>query len=151
MRFQPKSDAELRQERGLIEPGLCQFEIVSAEETKSKAGNDMLKLILKVWDKNGREGTIFEYLTADFQWKLKSLCVAIGKASLYESGSITPDDLVGHSGQAEIYIAKDKTGKYGDAPKVKHFHTEQPIKADDPTKKGGSPNEPPNFDEDIPF
>jgi hypothetical protein len=148
MNFTVLNEAELKAQRGTIEPGECDFEVVVAEETTSKAsGQPMLKLQLKVWDKNGREGFVFDYITADAQWKIKNLCDAIGHSDLYLSGTVHQGSLVGQCGKAMIKIQEDKTGKYGPSPKVKYY-------IEPGAAKAKSANDLPPFDkgdEDIPF
>ena len=121
MRFQPLSKEELDKQKGLLNPGDADFEIMSAEETKSKAGNPMLKLQLRVWDSNSKEGVVFDYLTPNAQWKIRNFLESIDKLRLYGQGEVNPVDLEYSSGKCVLYIHKDKSGQYGDTIKVKDY------------------------------
>ena len=121
MRFQPLSKEELDKQKGLLNPGDADFEIMSAEETKSKAGNPMLKLQLRVWDSNSKEGVVFDYLTPNAQWKIRNFLESIDKLRLYGQGEVNPMDLEYSSGKCVLYIHKDKSGQYGDTIKVKDY------------------------------
>ena len=121
MRFQPLSKEELDKQKGLLNPGDADFEIMSAEETKSKAGNPMLKLQFRVWDSNSKEGVVFDYLTPNAQWKIRNFLESIDKLRLYGQGEVNPMDLEYSSGKCVLYIHKDKSGQYGDTIKVKDY------------------------------
>lgn len=122
MKFDPLSDEELKKQRGVLTPGPANFEILEAADTVSKSsGNPMIKLQLRVWDKDGREGIIFDYLTSNAQWKIKNLLESIGCIDLYGSGEIDPGALVGSGGNAIIFIEKDRTGQYGDSVKIRDY------------------------------
>lgn len=122
MNFTPLSEAELNAQRGILTPGHADFEVIEAIDTVSKSsGNPMIKLTLKAWDAEGRQGVVFDYLVSNAQWKIKNFFESIGRPETYDSGNIDATLLVGATGKAEIEIQKDTTGKYGDQPKIKDY------------------------------
>ncbi len=111
MRFNAKSDQELAV-MNLIPEGQYQFEVVIAEDTQSKSGNDMIKLKLNVWDSEGRQHTVYDYLLEAMPKKLKHFAKHAGLIVKYESGELLADDCIGKCGTLELIIQEDKTGKY---------------------------------------
>lgn len=122
MNFTPLSDEELNAQKGLLAPGVADFEVVEAKDEVSKSsGNEMIKLNLKVWDSQGKQGMVFDYLVSTVSWKIKQFFDAIGKPEIYNVGTITSQNLIGASGKATLGIQKDRTGKYGDQTKVVEY------------------------------
>ena len=138
----------------LLSEGTGNFEVISAEEKTSSAGNDMLKLILKVWDKDGNVAQVFDYLVGHKQmlWKIKHFCESIGKPQLYSESSpvIKANELLGLSGDCSIETQSKRTvnGKTYDARSVIEDYIpaeEKASKKEDPAKQAAI------FDDDIPF
>lgn len=119
MKYQPLTKEELAAQRGTLKPGLCEFQVVDAQDQISKSGNDMVKLSLRVWDSEGKEGQIFDYLVASASWKIASFFESIGNPQAYESGEIDTVVVVGAAGKAKLEIEKDPT--YGDKAKIKAY------------------------------
>lgn len=97
----------------LIEDGAeCDFSIKTCEETTSKAGNEMLKLTIRVRDKQGRVDNIWDYITKKQYFKLKDLMPAIGKAAMLEPNEpeITWRDLQGCKGKCIVKVEPAKDG-----------------------------------------
>jgi len=106
-------------ERGdLIPDGNYDFMVADAAETYSKAGSEMIKLTLKVWDKDGRERTIFDYLLDALPYKIAHFAEATGLFDKYQEGVLSADDCIGKSGECKIYIQKSKDPQYGDKNSV---------------------------------
>lgn len=86
--------------------GEYDFEVVSAEEQTSKAGNPMIKLRLKIFNAEGNERTQFDYLisTANAAYKLKHFCESVGLD--YAAAAWDCDDCVGRSGRLKLNIQK---------------------------------------------
>lgn len=108
MRFQPKEDSELY---SLLEKGTYDFEVVTARDTVSKKGNEMIELTLKVFGPD-KEHTLPDWIVDGA--KLKRFCQAIGHP--YESGELPADVLEGKSGKCTIGI--EQSEQYGDRNKV---------------------------------
>jgi hypothetical protein len=111
MRITPISDQDLAV-MGLIPEGEYSFEVQSAEDTQSKSGNDMIKLVLCVWDAEGRQHTVYDYLLEAMPKKLKHFARHCGLITKYEAGELLADDCVGKCGTLSLVIQEDKTGKY---------------------------------------
>ena len=107
MRFVPKTEAECS---NLLPEGVYAFEILEAEDTQSKAGNDMLKLKLGVDDGNGSQHGVMDYLVEAVAYKLRHLADATGLLKQYEQGEMKADLLVGRAGQCKLAIAPAKDG-----------------------------------------
>lgn len=118
MQFTPKTQEEIKKElneaRGILADGVYDFEIATAEETVSKAGNPMIKIKLLIWDHNGNQRIVWDYLLTDNQFKILSLCIAIKMADQYEKGEINAEQLTNKTGKVKIGTQKDTTGQYGD-------------------------------------
>lgn len=142
MKFQPKSHEELEKEKFFLSPGKADFQVLSATEKTSSKGNDMFELQLKIWDCDGREGNLYDYIVLNYHSKLVQLLLSIGELDLYTKGEISAPDLVNKSGKAMIHIEKDKTGKYPDKPAIKEYLAPE-----------SGRKEPPDFDKDgdVPF
>jgi len=109
MKFNPK-DADQK----LIPDGDYDAVIVNAEETKSQAGNDMLKLTVRVYAK-GEESLVFDRIVfPSFTWKLKTIAQALGMMPAFESGSLETRELIERNIKVSVKTRKDETGKYGD-------------------------------------
>lgn len=150
MRFQVLSDEELEKKKVKLKVGICSFEILKAEDHKTEAGNESIKLIVKVYDIEGNEATVFEYIGQNAQWKLKQLLSSIGKNDLYKSGDINPSDLEGGSGKCLVYLNKDRSGQFKDSFKIKEYYPDETGSNKAPVKKAELPVPTPD-DDDIPF
>lgn len=119
-----KTDAELEKEMseaGLIpKDTIVNFEVlgevtfgtktIRTEDTKSKAQNDMIVLVLKVFY-NEKERVIIDYLTDKMEFKLRH---AIKSCGVEVDTSISAKDFIGKSGKAKIGIQKSKDAQYPD-------------------------------------
>lgn len=114
MKFKPKSEKEIA-EANLWPNGEYAFEILEAEEAADKNGNDMLKLLVKVFKEDGGSQNIFDYVSgAWMEFKLRHLAEACGVLDDYEKGEIEAYQLVGKTGKCKLNVSKDKTGQYPD-------------------------------------
>ena len=106
MRFTPKTEAELK-ESNLFPEGEYSFEILDAEETLSKAGNDMLVLSLRIFENGGENSQrVFDYLVSidSMIWKIRHFADAIGMLPEYDSGEMLAETLPGRTGKCKIVI-----------------------------------------------
>jgi len=124
MRFNPKSENELNS-FGLLEDGEYDFAVNAAEDKLSKAGKEMIELKLIVWDKNGKDRFIFDYLLEAMAFKLRHFCEAMGLEKEYDAGEIKAEHCVGKSGKVLIGVqkgnAKPEGGTYPDKNQVKDY------------------------------
>lgn len=109
VQFTPKTDEELAAE-GLLPKGEYDFEVKEAEETTSKAGNDMIKVRLSVMDDEGSPHTVWDYLLESMGYKLKSFADAVGMSNDYSSGNLSASEMEGRAGRVKIDIDPEKNG-----------------------------------------
>lgn len=119
MKFTPRSESDIEQEqKERMEANLwpkgsvCDFEVKDAEDTQSKAGNDMIKLTLQVFNDKGKSQFLFDYLLASMAYKLRHAAYACGIGSRYEAGDLSASDFIGKAGRLEIGVQAAKDG-YG--------------------------------------
>lgn len=112
MKFQPKTEQQLL-EANLLAEGKADFEVIKVQEKYlDEYKCDVLELTLRIWDRTGKEGVIFDsiYNTEQGQHKLLKFCFAIGLVHHYETGCLLPEHITGSTGKLEIYGKKDKKG-----------------------------------------
>lgn len=98
---------------GLLQEGIYDFTIVSAEETQSQAGNDMFALKLNVFEGDGSARVILDWVMPSFAKKYKHLHDALGLLDKYASGETLASDLKDKSGKLLLGIGKPYTDKNG--------------------------------------
>lgn len=152
MKFKPISKDEI-QTMNLIKPGIYQFEVFAAENTQSRAGNDMIKLHLKVWDEKGSERVVFDYLLENIMHKLYNFSEITGMLDKYNAGHIMGEDCVGKTGFVELVIQKgreksDKSGHFDDSNSVKKYLNKDKSEIKKDEKKSDVDAD---FDDDLPF
>ena len=140
MRFQHHSEQEI-QEMSLVEEGTYRFEVIEATDKTSKSGNEMIAIKLKIWDNNGKERIVFDWLTPAMEFKLRHFCVATGLLNKYESDELNDRDCVGKSGVLELVIKKAE-GTYPSKNAVKDYIHDEEQQIEVADKK---------FNDDIPF
>ena len=151
MRFQPKTEQEI-QAMNLIAPGVYQFEVIAAKDKMSKKGNEMIEVQLKIWDINGHEHFVYDYLLESMSYKLKHFTDVTGLADKYAAGNLEASDCVGMCGNVELIIQSgqpkpDGSGNYPDKNAVKDYIAKG---AASKTVKAPSVDEP-FLDDDVPF
>lgn len=88
MKFQPKSEREIRDEMTLP-AGEYDFEIANAEDTTSSKGNDMIALVLRVFPSDGGAPRLVrDWLVPKMELKLNRFCRCVGLTDVYESGAL---------------------------------------------------------------
>lgn len=124
MKFTPKTEEEVNA-FSITPEGVYDFEIISAFDTTSKAGNDMIKLMINFYDKEGNLKSIDDYLLEAMAYKLRHAAEACGLLKKYESGELEADDFVGKTGKFKLGISKGKAkpdgGTYPDKNDVKDY------------------------------
>lgn len=144
--------------------GIYDFEVINASPYTSAKGNEMTKVVIKVFSNdvtNNRIIKIFDYIMADgpMAFKLKDFLNSIGEGESYFKGEIDLDNLEGKRGSARIGIAPG-TGNYPDSNKVIEYmplevNIDQRIKfnqnqMNNPSKPPAHVTEP-EFDDEVPF
>jgi hypothetical protein len=123
MNFVPKTDKEIAADR-LLPAGNYPFEIlpratlgtreIETGDTVSKSGDDMILLVVKVFNGEGRGRVVLDYLTARTAKKLRGAAIACGLLAEYDAGSISGEAFIGKTGMLKLSVEKDKTGRYAD-------------------------------------
>lgn len=116
MNFTPKTDKEIA-EANLIPAGVYDYEVAEASEERSKKGDDMLKLKLRVFVGDS-ERTVTDYLIGSMPAKLKHFCDSHGFQKLYEAGTLRASDCEMQAGKCKIGVKKDRSGQYPDQSQV---------------------------------
>lgn len=137
MQFAPKSEQELKSEN-LFAEGDYDFEVLEAEETRSKKGNDMIKLKLNVLDRSGNSRWVYDYLLESMGFKLRHFCEGTGLLSKYDQGTLTARDCIGRSGICKLQV-EDASGAYPAKNSVADYvvkaaHVQRP--AEQPANQG---------------
>jgi hypothetical protein len=101
MRFNPMSEQEVL---NLLNPGEYDFLVKNAEDTRSKSGNEMIKLTLCIWDNQNREHTVFDYLLEAMMYKVKHFADSVGLESEYVSGAFAAHHCMNKTGRCKIII-----------------------------------------------
>jgi hypothetical protein len=120
MQFPPKTEKQLAEEN-LIPDGVYPFEVMRAEAKKSKAGNDMIALELRIFTPDGKERALNDWLMPQMGFKLFHFCAYTGLAQQYESGSLTSHDCEGKQGFVRIGSQEDKSGQFPPRNTVKDY------------------------------
>lgn len=127
MRFKPKSEKEIQEERfPVLKPGKYHFEVMAASEEVSKKGNQMIVLKLKILDDSLNVLTFLkDYLMETMSYKLRHAAYSCDLGSQYDAGELHADQFIGKSGMLDLGIQKDKTGQYPDKNNVNDYVKEQ--------------------------
>jgi len=119
MKFKPMSDLDADTQANafrLFQRGIYDFEIVEAKERISSAGNNMMEMRVKIFDKEGHFRTIFDYLVDSDAtgYKLRHFAKATGLLAHYEKGKMTAQECEGKAGRCQVIIQKDRNNVYPD-------------------------------------
>lgn len=123
MRFTPKSESELGGQADPWPDGIYGFEVSEAEQMVSKNGNEMIHLVLFVYNGNGVRRTVHDYLLEAMLYKLQHAAEACGLD--YTSGELNPRDFIGKSGRLKLAIEPESNG-YPAKNRVKDYVTGAP-------------------------
>lgn len=106
-------------ERGSFDPfppGEYDYEISSAEDTQSKAGNDMIHITLFIFNSEGHKRIVHDYLLDSAAWKIKQLAASCGMLAKFESGEIEAYELEGKTGRCRLRV--ESSEQYGSQNKI---------------------------------
>jgi len=119
MQFAPQTEAQMQAARLIPNDTECDFEVISAENKVSKAGNEMIALKLLVWH-GEREVHVYDYLMPSMQFKLLHFCEAAGLTDRYASGNLSATDCQGKTGKVVIGM-EDASGNYAAKNTVRDY------------------------------
>lgn len=113
MTYEVLTDEQIQEQsqRTILSPGVYDFEVSKAELRTSKAGNPMVMITLKVWDKEGKNHILNDFLvgTPKMSWKIKHFWESVSKPENY-NGVLCADDCLGCAGKVTTGIEKDEKG-----------------------------------------
>jgi hypothetical protein len=95
MKFHPVTEEEL-QNASLAPEGVYRYKVIESKDAISKAGNDYIKLTLKIYDDAGAEHGVFTNLA--LIKLLKHFCDVNGMQDQYQSGDVAASLCLGKSG-----------------------------------------------------
>lgn len=100
-----KYDPNAKQD-AILPPGEYDATVVAAEERQSKSGNDMIELKLAVYDKDGTEYPVDDYLVSSPRalWKLEKFCESAGL--VFGAGELTAIQTEGCNVRVNIGVEK---------------------------------------------
>jgi hypothetical protein len=149
MRFAPKTEKEIA-EANLWPTGNYDFEIMEAEDTLSKAGNEMMEMKVRLYSEDCGTQIVTDYLvdTPKAAFKIRHCANAVGLLAEYEKGELLAADLVRRTGKCKVVIRKDNSGQYPDKNQIADY-----LKSDTGRAVELPPKEKANaeIDDEIPF
>jgi len=130
MKFAPKTEEELRA-AALAPAGEYDFEVLNAEAQTSKAGNQMIKVQIGLFQDGKIGHSVFDYLMEKMGLKLRHFCAAVGLLSEYNAGALTADMCIGQMGRVKV-IQDNKGDEFPPKNVVKDY---LPLCAQKPKEK----------------
>lgn len=126
--------------------GTYDAEILKAEEATAKSsGNQMLVILLKVFDGTATALCTERMVIPSALWRIKQLCRAVGLDAEFRTGDLHADIFRGKSLRVLIEVEEDQTGQYPAKNRVKKF---LPSDSAAETPKGQSREKDPFDDEE---
>lgn len=124
MQFTPQSEEEVQANRpGPWPKGEYDFEVIEAAEKQSKSGNDMIELQVTVFNAEGKQKTIKDWLlgTPSTIYKLRHFAYGSGLEQEYEAGTLEASDCIRRTGKVTLRIEKDPNGQYADKNVIQDY------------------------------
>jgi hypothetical protein len=155
--YTPVTLEEAMQDRfQLLKEGIYDAVIESAQDRQSSTGNPMLDMTVTVYDENGKEHNVRDFLvfTKTMMWKVIHCAESAGILKLYEEGKFCSDSIQGCRVKVKIgieegsIIPEDKLksspvgSKYPDKNKIEDYLSLETLTNSD---KGEL------IDDDVPF
>jgi hypothetical protein len=141
MNFTPQSKADIAR-KNLLPKGWYDFEVMSAVDKTSKAGNEMIEVKLKVFAQDGTERHVFDYLMEAMPNKLFDFCESVGLIDKYHAGTLESGEIIGKAAKVKLAI-DDKNEDYPPKNVAKDYANAEAVKP--------APEAPKEDDDDIPF
>ena len=119
MKFNPISEEEI-QTASLAPEGIYRYRVLDAIDGVSRAGNEKVELVLKIWEDTRKEYVVFTNLS--LIKLLKHFCDANNMQDQYKTGEIRAAMCQGKSGgMVEIGIEQEKPNPNGGMFKAKNI------------------------------
>jgi len=115
-----------------------------ATDKVSKAGNEMIEVILTCYAENGIKRDVFDHLLAtdDFQWKVRHFCESAGLD--YKRGELNASECI--SRNVRVWLERKNEPGYGDKNKVRDY-----LPRATEVRVSDAPPDEASEDQDIPF
>lgn len=153
MKFDPKTEEEITTSN-LLPEGEYDAEVLTAEETVSKAGNPMIKINLNVFGEEHGNTRVFDYLMGSVAYKLRHFCASAGLLERYEAGDLEADEIANRTCKVKIVIKQDEEKKYPPKNEVRDYIVPADYVHSTSAKERPAPKkfvQPAPDDSDIPF
>ncbi len=131
MQFNPRTVEEITNEKrefatqSLLPKGWYDFEVMEAAEAVSKkSGKDMIKLKLRVFNPNGGDKHVYDYLIETAPTHLFDFCESVGLEDAYHAGTLTAEQCRGQAAKVQIII-DDKDKNYPPKNVAKNYASAQ--------------------------
>jgi len=144
MQFQPKNieqinqEAEERKKASVWPAGIYSFEIiphfafgdtvVATTDCVSKKGNEMIKLVLKIYNDRAEERVIIDHLMPQIEAKLWAAAHTCNLMELYNMGQLHAFDFLGKRGELQLGIVSK--GEYAGRNEVVNYIASDTVSAD---------------------
>lgn len=118
--------------RKTLEPGDYMAELVSCEETKSKAGKDMAVINWRIYPNDNSMPSVMlrDWVVIPIGvWKLEKMSKAWGVHDSFKDATFNPVQFIGHNLIVSIKVKMDE--KYGEQNSIANYK---------PMQKSGSPS-----------
>lgn len=112
-------------------PGDYDFTVYEASEGFAQSsGNEQIKLTLHVFNRQGAHRTVFDYLSSapKAQWKVRHAAETLGLVRQYETGEMSPKDMIGRPGRLKLRI-KPADGSFAANNAVADYLGTKPVEA----------------------
>lgn len=112
VKFEPKTEAEIL-EKQVFKSGIYSYTITDATEATSQNGNSMIRLEIEI-SLNGQVKRLQDYLVPVGRGlaKVRQICQVCGLLDRFQSGILSSNDFVSHSGRLRLGIENDRSKKY---------------------------------------
>lgn len=121
MQFKPQTEEEIKIAGLIPAKTILPAEVIAAEDSVSKKGNDMIVAELRLFLADGKSRTITAYLMEAMPAQLFHFCTYFGLAAEYGNGTLKAANCVGKTGYVEVGIKEDKTGTYPPQNNIRDF------------------------------
>ena len=120
MKFKPQTEEGAPATSNVLKAGEYDAEVLEATESRSKAGNDMLKIKLGVFRPSGSgQAWVWDYIT-ETSFKLGQIMRASGMEKEYLQGQVEADELVGKCFKVTLAVEAAR-GDFAERNGVKRY------------------------------
>jgi hypothetical protein len=148
MTYTPKTEEQLADE-ALLPEGIYDFVVIDTDDKPSKKGNNMITLKLCVFDGDGGQRYIFDYIAFGNTFgerKFRHAAAACNLLDIYNSGQLEAHTFIGSCGRVKL---KKQAGT-DDFPMPKNVVVDY-VEKDDMEERAKTTKTKDLIDDDIPF